>query len=188
MLFSFDFNPAFKKLSKHCDSSAKDIESYFIQSGLEVLYDGGKLSSRQFYAQVQKALGLRMEFEDFRKTWNGIFTPIPETIRLVRRLRGHYRIVLISNTNPMHLEFLKRHRVFKNFHQLILSYKEKMRKPDERLYRLALRACRAKAPEVFYIDDRADLTEAAAALGLQTFTFKNNPEELIKTMRQKGIL
>ena len=188
VLFHFNFNPAFLKLSKHCLQSPRDIETYFIQSGLEVLYDGGKLSSRQFYAQVKKALTLRLGFEEFKKTWNGIFTPIAPMIRLVGRLKASHRLVLISNTNEMHFNFLKKHPVFKNFDRVVLSYKEKMRKPDERFYRLAAKACKARPREIFYIDDRADLTEAAEALGFNAFTFNNNPQELIQTMRRMGIL
>ena len=189
VLFSFDFDTAFRHLSKHCDKSPKDIEAYFIQSGLEVLYDGGKISSLQFYFKVKRALGLRLGFKHFKNTWNNIFTPIAPMSRLVTRLRLRYRLVLISNTNAMHFEFLsKRGAVLKQFHHVILSYKEKMRKPDERLYRLAVRACHAKPAEIFYIDDRADLTEAAAALGLKTYTFRNDPLPLIKTMKRMGIL
>ena len=190
VLFHFDFDPAFRRLARHCALSAKDIEAYFIQSGLEVLYDGGKISSQQFYLQVKKALGLKMSFKHFKSTWNHIFTPISPMIRLVGQLkRKSYRLVLISNTNSMHFEYLKKFgTVLKNFDHLVLSYKEKRRKPDERLYRVAIRACRAKPHEIFYIDDRADLTEAAEALGLNTFTFKNNPAELRRVMREIGIL
>ena len=89
----------------------------------------------------------------------------------------------------MHFDYVKRrYPVLKKFHRYILSYKEKMRKPDERIYRTAIRACAARPSEILYIDDRADLTEAASKLGLHTFTFKNNPEELVKTMKSMGIV
>ena len=189
VLLHFDFDPAFRRLAGHCNSSPRDIEAFFIQSGLEVLYDGGKISSREFYREVKKALGLRLNFHEFREMWNHIFTPIRPMVRLVARLRPRYRLVLISNTNAMHFDHAKRrYPVLKKFQRHILSYKEKMRKPDERLYRLAVRACGVKPSEIFYIDDRADLTEAAAELGLHTYTFKNDPAQLIKTMRRMAIL
>jgi len=189
VLLYFQFDPAFRRLARHCDSSPKDIEAFFIQSGLEVLYDGGQISSRNFYAQIRNALGLRLSFERFRDIWNHIFTPIGPMIRLVGRLRPKYRLVLISNTNAMHFEYAKRrYPVLKQFHRHIVSYKEKVRKPDERIYRTAVRACQAKPSEILYIDDRADLTQAASELGLNTFTFKSDPAKLVKTMKKMGIL
>ena len=190
VLLHFDFAPAFRTLSKRGQASVSDIEAYFVQSGLEVLYDGGKINSRQFYTAVKKGLGLTLSFNEFRSVWNHIFTPIPTMIRLVGKLRARgYRLVLISNTNAMHFAYAKkRFPVFKKFHRLIASYAEGMRKPDERLYRLAAKACRAKPGEILYIDDRADLTEAAAALGFLTFTFKKNPEELLQTMKKMDVL
>ena len=190
VLLHFDFDPAFKKLSKHCDLSPKDIEAFFIQSGLEVLYDGGKLSSRHFYREVKKALGLRIGFKAFRDVWNRIFTPIAPMMRLVSTLRrAGWRLVLVSNTNRMHFEYVKkRYPVLKRFHHCVASYKVKRRKPDERIYRVAAKACRAKPAQIFYIDDRADLTAAADELGFKTFTFKRNYGGLVKEMKALNIL
>ena len=189
VLLHFDFDPAFRRLARHCDRSPKDIEAFFIQSGVEVLYDGGRISSRKFYENVKKALGLRLGFHDFRSAWNHVFTPIKPMVRLLASLRRRHRLVLISNTNAMHFEYAKsRYSFLKHFHRHVLSYKVKARKPDERIYRIAVRACRATPAEIFYIDDRADLTQAASELGLHTFTFKNNPKELMGVMKALNIL
>ncbi len=189
VLLHFNFEPAFRRLAKHCQYSAKEIEDFFIQSGLEVLYDGGQISSRVFYQKVKEALGLRLNFSAFEKTWNEIFTPVPGMEKLVQELKKQYRLVLISNTNAMHFAYaFKRYPVLKKFDRLILSFKEKIRKPDERIYRKAAKACQAKPNEIFYIDDRADLTQAASELGFNTFTFRNNAPELIRTLKKIDIL
>jgi len=124
--------------------------------------------------------------------WNGIFTPNADMIALVRRLRRHkkgYRLVLISNTNAMHYDHLrKRYAVLGLFDRHVLSFREKRRKPDEKIYRTAIRACRARPEEIFYIDDRADLTGAAAEIGLRTHTFKNDVPALLAEMKELGIL
>ena len=189
VLIHFNFEPAFRRLSKHCAHSPKEIEDFFIQSGVEVLYDGGRLSSRAFYVAVKKALDLRLSFLGFKNTWNHIFTPVPGMEKLVKQLRKRHRLVLISNTNAMHFAYArKRYSVLKNFHRCVVSYKEKVRKPDERIYRLAAKACGARPNEIFYIDDRADLTQAAAELGFHTFTFRRNVPELIRAVKKEGAL
>ena len=188
VIVHFNFDPAFLRLSKNSGLSTKEIEDYFVSSGLEVLYDGGKISSRRFYGEVKKALGLKLSYARFRKIWNEIFTPKKEMVDLIAKLSKNHRLVLISNTNAMHFNYiLKKYPVIQKFDRLILSYKEKTRKPDERIYRKAAQACRAKPEEIYYIDDRRDLTGAAEELGFNIFTYQDNFKELTKDMQQKGI-
>ncbi len=189
VLLFFNFDPAFKRLAKHAGVEAKDIENYFIQSGIEVLYDGGKITSFQFYSKIKRALGIRLTFSQFKHIWNDIFTPNRPMIKLLDKLSKRYRTVLISNTNAMHYEHVKKKYAFmKNFDRHILSYQERSRKPDDRIYNIAAKACRAKPHEIFYIDDRHDLTDAAKELGFNVFTYRNNHDQLLKTIQEINIL
>jgi len=189
VILDFNFKPAFRRLARHTPLSVEAIEDYFWRSGLEVLYDGGKISSFEFYKEAKKTLKHTLSFGKFKNIWNDIFTQKKEIASLIRRLSRDTRLVLISNTNAMHYEYIrKRYRVLDHFDRSVLSFKEKTRKPDERIYQIAAKACRAKPYEIFYIDDRKDLTDAAKALGFNTFTYKNNPKYLIKKMKGLGIL
>ena len=189
VLLHFDFAPAFRSLAKHGKVSPGEICQFFNESGLEVLYDGGKISSLAFYSQVKKGLKLSISFHEFRDIWNNIFTPIGPMVRLVAQLKGKKRLVLISNTNAMHFEYAKkRYAVLQKFDRHILSFKEKIRKPDHKIYKIASKACRARPEEIFYIDDRQDLTDAAKELGFHIHTFKKDHEVLMKTLKEKGVL
>ncbi len=189
VLIHFDFEPAFKRLAKYCDKSPAQIRDFFSNSELEVLYDGGKISSHKFYREVKLKLGLSISYAQFRRHWNAIFRPVPGMAALVHRVGLKKRLVLVSNTNAMHFAHLKKsYPVLKKFHVHILSYKERVRKPDERIYRTALKACRAKAHEVVYIDDREDLTSAAKELGFHVHTFKNDRPQLEKLLKKHGVL
>lgn len=188
VILFFNFEPAFKKISKVTRLSTKEIEDYFVSSGLEVLYDGGKISSFEFYQQVKKSLGFRISYPAFGKIWNDIFTPNQKIIKLIQKLKKRYRLVLVSNTNPMHFEFIQaNYPVLKLFDDLVLSYEEKIRKPDARIYRTASLACRAKPNQILYIDDRPDLTQAAQALGFHVFTYRDNHKDLLLKMKSLGI-
>ncbi len=188
VILDFDFKLAFRRLSKKCPHAPSEIESYFLKSGLEVLYDGGKISSAEFYRIVKKALKHSLGYQEFKKIWNGVFTLNQKNADLVRKLKSRYRLVLISNTNAMHYDYIRnKYSVLGYFDSLILSYREKVRKPDERIYRKAIQACRAAPREILYIDDRPDLTEAAGTLGFHTFTFRDNHKELLQKMERLGI-
>ncbi|MBI4432394.1 MAG: HAD family phosphatase [Candidatus Omnitrophica bacterium] len=190
VLFYFDFAPAFQRLAKRSDLNVREIEDFFIQSGLEALYDSGKISSIQFYQNVRKALRLQVNYAAFKKIWNGIFKPNLPILRLLKKLQKKHRLVLISNTNSMHIDHLRRHypHAFSAFQTLIFSYRAKRRKPDKFIYQKAIRACRANPEHIFYIDDRPDLTAAASSLGLETFTYHNNTRALLKQMKALAIL
>jgi len=189
VLIHFDFDPAFKRLAKHCGRKPEEIRAFFASSELEVLYDGGKITSRRFYQEVKRGLKFSLTYEQFERLWNGIFKPVPGMAALVHRVGRTHRLVLVSNTNAMHFAHVKkRYPVLKKFSHHILSYKERIRKPDERIYRAALKACRAKAHEVVYIDDREDLTSAAKELGFHVHTFKNDRPKLEKLLQKHGVL
>ena len=188
VILRFDFTSAFRRLAKASGRSAAEVERYFSASGLEVLYDGGKITTLQFHREVKGALKHSLDLAAFKSIWNEIFTPNTEVISLVKRLSASYRLVLLSNTNQMHYEYIRRrYRVLDPFDRIVLSYKEKIRKPDLELYRRAIRVCKAKPSEIFYIDDRAEMTEAAATLGIQTFTFRQNPKQLIKELKRRAV-
>jgi len=189
VILDFNFEPAFHRLARFTPLGVNAIEDYFWRSGLEVLYDGGKISSFEFYKEVKKVLKHSLSYKQFENIWNDIFTQKKEIVSLIKRLSRDYRLVIISNTNAMHYKYArKKYPVLGHFDSCILSFKEKMRKPDKKIYQTAAKACRAKPHEIFYIDDREDSTHAAKALGFNTFTFKNKPKDLIKKMKVLDII
>ena len=189
VILDFNFKPAFRRVARSAPLDAAAVEDYFCRSGLEALYDGGKISSFTFYKEVKRVLEHTMSYAQFKSAWNNVFTENKQIARLIRRLSRDTRLVLISNTNAMHYEYVrKKYPVLGYFDAHVLSFKEKIRKPDERIYQTAAKACHAKPEEIFYIDDREDLTDAAKELGFHTFMFKHNPRDLIKKMKGLKIL
>ena len=57
------------------------------------------------------------------------------------------------------------------FEDVIVSGEEKLVKPDPAIYHLTLKRMDRQADRVLFIDDRAENTEAASALGFRTHTF-----------------
>lgn len=189
VLIDFDFEPAFRRLARHCPCTPRQIENYFLESGLEVLYDGGKISTAAFCRQVRRALGHRLDHGSFRRIWNDIFTPKPAMIRLALRLKkAGYRLALVSNTNAMHYaHLLRRYPFLRRFDARVPSFRVRVRKPDPRIYRRALALCRVRPEEVFYIDDRRDLTEAASSLGIRSHAFDGDRRRLERELRRCGL-
>jgi len=89
----------------------------------------------------------------------------------------------------MHYDFIERHHpILKLFDKKVLSYRLKTRKPLKKIFRHAMSLSHAKAEEIFYIDDRQEMTRAALKdHGVHAHTFKN-AGRLINTMKRLGIV
>ena len=112
-------------------------------------------------------------------------TLIPEPI--IQGLAARYRLVLLSNTNAIHFDMIRRsYPVLRHFHDLILSYEVKAMKPDPVIYRAAIAAAGCRPEECFYTDDIADYVEGARRMGIDAVQFRGS-EALEQDLRERGI-
>lgn len=172
----FDFEPAFKKLSRYTRLKLPEIRSYFKQNPrLEEHLDEGRISASHLYHRLVRDLDLNgCSFGEFKRIWNRIFKENQPVVNLVGRLkRNGYRLILISNTNRLHYEYLVKHYpVLSKFDHHVLSFRVGARKPKQKIFKRALSLSRAKREEIYYTDDRNDLTHAALSNhGIHTHTF-----------------
>ena len=84
-----------------------------------------------------------------------------------------FRIISINNEpkelNDYRIKKFKLHRCFDAF---ISSCEVGMRKPDPRIFKLAMGVAMASPEQCYYFDDRLMLVEAAARLGIHVFHHK----------------
>ena len=96
--------------------------------------------------------------------FNGMFSPIEPTLALIRRLKGRYRLGLLSNTNEWHFRgHIATVPVFPLFDTVTLSYEVREMKPGERIYRDALGKLGLPPESCVFIDD---IEENVAAAGI----------------------
>ncbi len=192
VILDFDFTPAYKKLARHTPLDAAAIRKYFqTHPYLEAHLDEGKVNARTLYAQVCRDLRVKgLSFSRFSEMWSDIFSLNKSVAALVRDLRkSGYRLILISNTNRLHYDYIvKRYPVVRHFHHAVLSYRVRTRKPKPEIYRHALRLSGgAKPAEIFYTDDRRDLTDAAGANhGVHAHTFRS-ARALVAALKRLGV-
>ncbi|MDP2981595.1 MAG: HAD-IA family hydrolase [Candidatus Omnitrophota bacterium] len=187
VLINFDHRIAVKKILALTPKKEEDIYQLFFDSGITKDYEEGKIGSLNFFKRVKESLELEIDYDMFLPIWNDIFFETPLNMRFQRFLKsvkGRYKLVMISNINEAHCEFLKKKMpIFGEFDKLILSYEVGFRKPSPEIYNAALRAVGAKNSDAFYIDDRADLIEAASGLGIKGMGF--NGEESFKKIKSE---
>lgn len=166
VLLNFDITIAARRLGGYTTLPVNRVVELLWTSELGVAFEEGRISPTEFHARACTALGIRVSFERFCPMWNEIFTENRPVAALVERLSGEFPLYLLSNTNPLHMDFIKSHYpVISRFTRLILSYEVGARKPSPRIYQEVALASGLPPERLFYADDRKDFTEAGRRLG-----------------------
>lgn len=122
--------------------------------------------------------------------WNAILLDFPEhRLEFLEELAqgGRYRLLLLSNTNELHMEEVRRqmgqeryHRFRNAFEVFYLSYEMGMRKPDSEIFEYVLGENGLSPTETIFVDDLAENTRAAARLGIQVWNLQLGKEDVIQ--------
>lgn len=112
------------------------------------------------------------------KDWIELLKPIDENISLLKSLKkGGYKLYVLSNFHKKAFEVLyEKYNFFNLFNGMVISYKEKTVKPEEKIYRILIERFSLIPSETVFIDDSPRNIEAAKALGLKTFLYKDHSE------------
>ncbi len=150
-------------------------------------YETGLITSREFYLSVCRITSLTMSEQEFVSAWTDIFTPKQATFELVKRLKGRYRLGLLSNTNEWHYQFgIKPVGIFPLFDAVTLSFEVHAMKPDRRIYDDMLAKLALPAEACVYIDDIAENVAAGGALGMHGIHYTTH-ERLIEDLAKAGV-
>ena len=150
----------------------------------------GRISPHDWHLRLCQRLGLSLNFEQFTTAWNFALDPQPiHPLHLFEELSRHYRLVLLSNTDPIHVAYLESTYDFYQYFpkgQRIYSCSVGASKPDPLIYREAVRAAKVRAGEAVFIDDVPVNVEAARQLGLAGIHYES-PQQLLQAFAVLGI-
>jgi FMN phosphatase YigB (HAD superfamily) len=148
----------------------------------------GRMTPRDWHAHLAKKLQFTYDFDEFCAIWNGVLAPgqiLPDA--LFERLAAKCRLVLLSNTDPIHVAHFEANYSFvRHFHVRIYSCRVGSSKPSPAIYHRALREAEAMPEETLFIDDMPENASAAARLGIHAFHF-TSPDELLAEFSRMGL-
>ena len=109
-----------------------------------------------------------MDIEEIMEEWIELLLPIENNIKLVSLLKEKgYHLYIISNFHlNAYNRFLKKQDWFTPIDGAIISAKEKLIKPDLRIYKLLLERYHLNADECLFIDDSLDNINACKNVGM----------------------
>lgn len=159
------------------------------------LFEEGKCSAEEFRDGVRKLVGKELSNEQIDKAWFSMILEIPrDVIQLLGILKLKYRLFLFSNTNVLHIEYLKKE--FERqlgfdlfncvFDKAFFSNEIHHRKPHPESFKYVLEQAGIEAEETLFIDDSKQHLEGASKVGLNTYWLTNG-ETLIDLYDKKII-
>ncbi len=159
-------------------------------------YQVGNMTSDEFLSLVLSHCSNGIMREDVIKAWNACIGQIPRwRLDLIKELRRKgYHTHLLSNTNDLHWEEIKRRFFMAEgytledlFECVFVSHEMHLAKPSPAIYRLAVQQIGRRAEQCLFIDDTLLNVEAAIKEGLQGAWLDVGREGHLRTLLQAFI-
>lgn len=189
VIIPFDVKLAYARMAELCACPSEEVAARIRATGLVRPLEKGEIEAEPFCRELSAALQLNITYQDFCDWWNCVFLPhalVPET--LLEDLARKYRLLALSNTNPIHWDMLKGAYPFllRHFHDFVLSYEVGSAKPESKIYLDAIERAQCRPDECFFTDDLAANIEAARAHGMDAVQFLS-AEQLDNELRARGL-
>lgn len=187
----FDFGDVFINLDKQgamqnalnlfkLDTFEEDM------TNTNILYEVGKISTEEFIAFYSSKFP-HLTKQQLIDAWNFILRDFPKyRLEFLQQLakEQRYKLILLSNTNDMHIDFIKSnvsfYEDFKScFDQFYLSQEIHLRKPNRDIFDYVLDNNNLKPEQCFFVDDTKDNTDTAKSLGIKVWNIDETREDII---------
>ncbi len=166
----------FRRLGLEQVDSLLDV---YHQQGIFMQQEKGLITPEEFRAEIRSMMNRPMVSDDeIDEAWNSFLVGIPTyKLDLLLKLRKHYTVHLLSNTNWIHWQWscrnafaYKGHTVEDYFENIYLSFEMKMAKPEMDMFRAVVSDSGIDPEETLFIDDSEANCLAANTLGIATYT------------------
>jgi FMN phosphatase YigB (HAD superfamily) len=133
---------------------------------------GSGLPIRDLHRELRDELGYSADYEVFVADWCCHFTVDPSMLALVRGLAETNRVMLFSNTNQVHWDFLVAATggALADF-EAYLSHELRRSKPAVEAFEMVARRARIDPAGSIFFDDLVDNVEGARRAGFQAELF-----------------
>ena len=188
VICTFDNNIFLEKIAQFTDKPVSELNKLIYHlSGLPVQYETGLITSDEFFKEIVKLCGLNMNKHEFRKAFTGIFTPIPTTFGLIKRLKSDYKLGLLSNTSEWDFQYgIRPIEIFHLFDSVSPSYQVQAMKPAKEIFEDSLAKLALFPPECVYIDDIQEFVEVAKQLELNAIHYTSY-DSLADSLHELGV-
>ena len=111
-----------------------------------------------------------MRFNALSKKVNG------GLVEIIKKLKPHYKIILISNYPPHLREKLKKQNLLELFDDVIISGEVGVQKPDPEIFMLACKRLTISPTELIFVDDSANSLKSSKTVGYAPLLYISNEQ------------
>ena len=173
-------NASRRALEQRLGLPPNTIEARVFSSELSLSAQRGEISEDVFWRTLERELDLPRFDLDWQKFHTEFFAEDfldEELMAFIRSVRPGLKTGLISNAWDGLREVLHtRVPIADAFDVLVISAEEKIAKPDQRIYHVALERLGVQAGEAIFLDDFIENIHAANALGLSGVHFQSSAQ------------
>ncbi|GIV43644.1 MAG: hydrolase [Bacteroidia bacterium] len=169
VLYEIDYQRVTNKLK------ALSPNLHFSQLKQDPIFDDfeiGKISPQQFRDGIRSLTQIPdLQDNQIDAIWNSMLIGLfPRRIELIQKLSQKYPIVLLSNANPIHYDYIIKEcqPLFASMQKVFFSFEMGMRKPHKEIFEQVLKTMNFQPDETLFIEDTIIHIEGAQKLGIQT--------------------
>lgn len=186
-----DYNPVAYLKEKFNDNKVEEIilDTVFKSEEWPML-DRGVITEEEAIERIVNRDIKNKEFIEIAfENWYEMLRPLNDTVMLIKELKNKgFNLYYLSNFHLKAFDYvIKKNEVFKLFDGGVVSFKEKLLKPEKEIYTKILEAYDLKADECIFIDDVFENVEGANKEGIKGIQFKN-VKDLRKELNNCGVL
>jgi FMN phosphatase YigB (HAD superfamily) len=182
------------------DLGFQDFHKLYSKAQQDHLFDGfetGALSPAVFRDRIRALHHEPLTDQQIDACWNAMLGRVPaERIALVERLKERYQVLLLSNTNAIHVPAFEAIIARDNgitdfkglFHGAYYSCEIGLRKPDAEAFHHVLERHGADPATTLFIDDSIQHVEGARRVGLRAEHLDLSSEDVIGLVRRLGLV
>lgn len=158
----------------------ENFREIYTQARQDTLFDHfeeGKITAEEFRDEIRDRANLDLSQEQVDRAWNSMILDMPEIrLEILEQLKVRKKLLLLSNTNEIHLDFLSRlveaehgmHRFNSVFEETFYSHQIGMRKPHGQVFEFVLHKHGLDPTETLFIDDSSQHIRGAQSVGINT--------------------
>jgi len=175
VILNLDLAGAFRRFSSYMEGEIKDLHAAYRNHPFIRQFELGVIDEPEFRDQFRTMLRSDHPDDALDDLWSSMLVDIPgERIDWIARLKKAYRVVILSNTNSIHIrrvnEILRRDTGIEQlqdvFDHVFYSYEIHERKPDRAIYNFVLDHLDVDPLDAVLFDDSKENLSTAAQLGM----------------------
>ena len=165
--------------------NAEEQMDIYTQTGIFGQLEEGKISAETFREELSRQVGREVTYDECRHAWLGYVKEVPQrNLDVLQRLRSEgYRLILLSNTNPFMMSWVRSPEFDGHGHSIdyymdacYLSYQLGVMKPSTQFFHEVLMAEKIMASESLFLDDGTRNVATASQMGMRTYCPENGAD------------